>query len=269
MRAQEKTLKGIRLQKRDYEILKMLLDQKFLSLEMVYLRFFCLKESIDTQTPKNLWTVRKRLSKLRRSGLIKTEKVLLSGKGHYLITRRGVQMLESSLKENIPLRETRRIDFSLYLHDFKISMIRVLLEIRGKCREWYSEKRIRSLALPLIEDTFRFGPDFYPDAVFINSKGDRTALELEVSRKGFSRIREKLDHYGKLIDEGILDKVWVVTTKPSIGRLYNKALNDLYFNSQKTLFEEEEDKDFYKGSRFRIDDYEKVILPKIETAKAG
>ena len=256
-----KNIPNIRLQVRDYDILSFLLEQKFASLEMIYLGFFDERKSFDEAPQKNFQTARQRLAKLRQHKLIKTQIVPSSGKAHFLITRLGVNFLESHTEEETPIREAKRIDFSLYNHDYKINMIRILLKIKGKCRAWYSEKLIRAAPIPLKDDGFKFQSNLFPDAVFINSKGERVALELEVSRKGLSRVREKLEEYDYLIRMGVLDKIWIVATKPSIIKTYSKAISILFGGSSYSYYNNEERTT--NAICFRVDNYNKVFSPNI------
>ena len=169
-----------------------------------------------------------------------------------------MRILEARSTDPVPVREAKKIDFSLYEHDSKINAVRVLLETRGKCRKWYSEKILRAAPLPLTKKGYRFGSDLFPDAVFVNSKGERIALELEVSRKGPSKIREKLRLYGRLLDGDVLDKVWIVATKASIRRAYRKAV----FTDSYSIIGGGRNRSG-EAARFRIDDYDGVIKPDI------
>jgi 5-hydroxyisourate hydrolase-like protein (transthyretin family) len=225
---------GGRLTPRDYEILRFILEQKFCSLEAIYFRFFDVRKSPADTMPKNLWTTRQRLSKLRGIALIKTEKVLSTGKAHFLITPYGHKVLTTHVEAAIAIRPARTIDFSLFEHDVRITMIRALTESKGRCQAWYSEKWLK--ACPIKIDgkyKFHFAKDLRPDAFFINSKGEKMALELEVSRKARSRIEEKIRQYDDLLSENyrasqerfkVLDKVWFITTKPAVARFLLKMI---------------------------------------------
>ena len=251
------TTSGFELQARDYEILRFILEQKFASLEAIYFRFFDARKLETDPLPKNLWTTRQRLSKLRMSALIKTEKVLSSGKAHFLLTPFGYKVLTHHVTQLISIKPTKEIDFSLYEHDSRITMVRALLEAKKKCGRWYSEKWLK--ASPIYIDNkykFIFSKDIRPDAVFINSKGERIAFELEMSRKGRRRLEEKINlyddllksrrRYGEESDGGaeykVLDKVWFVTTKPAVHRHLQRAIES---SSEKMSY--------------RIDLYEAVV----------
>ena len=260
-----KNLSGMRLQERDYQLLKFVLEQKFISLEMIYLRFFCRKKSLKMPAAKELFTARQRLAKLKENGLVKTEKVLSSGKAHYLITPLGAKVLEAKSGEAPTFKISKKIYLPLYEHDSKINMIRICLELRDKCRRWYPEKWIRSAPLPLTEEGFKFGPELFPDGIFINSKGETVALELELSRKGLAKIKQKLKLYTKLLEQGIIHKIWVVATKDSIIRIYREAIQAVYYaglDSWRLDYKEREEGlkiARLRASSYRIDDYQSVI----------
>jgi hypothetical protein len=224
-----------RIQLRDYEIMRFILEQKFCSLEAIYFRFFDVRKTPTEPLPKNLWTTRQRLSKLRALAFIKTEKVPSSGRAHFLLTPFGHKILTTQLKEAILIRPAGRIDFSLYEHDVRITMIRALTESKGKCLSWYSEKWLK--ASPILIDEkhkYHFAKDLRPDAFFINSKTEKIALELEIARKARSRIEEKIRIYDGLLEENyngignirfkVLDKVWFITTKPVVMRFLQKMI---------------------------------------------
>ena len=226
---------GGRLQPRDYEIMRFILDQKFCSLEAIYFRFFDTRKSQGDGLPKNLWTTRQRLSKLRHLGLIKTEKVLSSGRAHFLLTLIGHKVVASHAKDTVLIRPTKSIDFSLYEHDTRITLIRALTEAKGKASHWYSDKWLKASPIQVGEKhTYHFAKDLRPDAVFVNSKAEKIALELEVARKTRTRIEEKIRLFDELLEENyhrdsrerfkVLDKVWFIATKPVVFRFLHKMI---------------------------------------------
>ncbi len=131
---------GVKLQTRDYELLQFILEQKFVSLEIIYFRFFDVRTDSSESLPNNFFTVRQRLSKLRSCALIKSEKVLSSGRAHYLLTPFGYRTLLDWMEEETFIKPAKKIDFSLYEHDLRLSLIRAFSEKRGICKRWYSEK---------------------------------------------------------------------------------------------------------------------------------
>jgi hypothetical protein len=182
--------------------------------------------------PKNFWTTRQRLAKLRSLALIKTEKVFSTGRAQFLLTPIGWQVITTHAKELISIRPVKQIDFSLYDHDRRVTLIRALTEAKGKCKLWHSDKWLK--ASPVMIDSkykFNFAKDLRPDAFFINSKGEKVALELEVAKKSRSRLEEKIELYDNLMSEAyraspdknekykVIDKVWFIATKLDVARL--------------------------------------------------
>lgn len=219
--------KKLLIQPRDYLILKFILEQKFASLEVIYFRFFDVRKNSSDPLPNHFWTTRQRLSKLRQACLIKTEKVLSSSRAHYLLTPLGYRTLLSHV-EVLNIKPAKRIDFSLYEHDLRVSLIRAIAERKGAVKAWYSEKVIRGSVVPIVEGGFKFAKDLYPDAVFINSKGERVALEFEMSRKGLRRVENKVRDYERYLGSWrggkVIDKVWIVSIRQNINNVYQRAI---------------------------------------------
>ena len=247
---------SIKLQPRDYEILQFILEQKFASLETIYFRFFDVRESDSDPLPKNLWTTRQRLTKLRQQALLKTEKVLSSGKAHFLITNQGYKILQEKSGDGyFPIKPAKKIDFSLYEHDVRVSLIRAFIESKGFSKRWFSEKWLK--ASPIFighNERFRFSKDLRPDAVYINSRDQKVSVEFEMTRKGRLRLRDKIRIYEELLvpreaffgttgRSQVLDKVWVIAMRPAIARLYKQIINEIA-----------QDK-----TKYRVDLYEDVV----------
>ena len=234
-----KRIKYSRLQPRDFEILRFILEQKFCSLDAIYFRFFHKLETLESKPPENFWTTRQRLAKLRRVALIKTEKVLSSGKAHFLITAFGRKILCDKLSDFVLIKPTKTIDFSLFEHDVRVTMVRTITEIKGKSEKWYSEKWLKATPV-LIDGKFKyhFTKDLRPDAFLLNSRHEKIALELEMSRKSKSRIEAKIRLYDDLLEKNyhsggagqpavefqVLDKVWFVATKPMVVKFLQKMI---------------------------------------------
>lgn len=238
----------IRLQIRDQEILKFILEQKFASLEHIYFAFFDKRESENSVLPKNFWTVRQRLNKLKLEELLKVERVLSSSKGLYLITPKGRRFVESLDHSNTKVIEAKRVDFSLYEHDYRATMIRSFLIKRKKYKEFYSEKVARANKIGVIPGGWRFSKELIPDGVFITSnRQDRVALEFELTRKSVARVEEKIRlyerYFGRWSDKKILDKVWIIVKNKSILRVYERAIKG---NAESPL-------------NYRLDLYEQII----------
>ncbi len=101
--------------------------------------------------------------------------------------------------------------------------------------------------VPLREGGFRFSKDLYPDGVFISSKNERVAVEFEMSRKGVRRVESKVSLYERFMgswgEDAVIDKVWVIASKASIGRMYKKVINEVARDS----------------TRYRVDSLDQVL----------
>ena len=215
------------------------MEQKFASLEAIYFRFFDVRENQDDTLPKEFWVTRQRLSRLRNLALIKTQKVLSTGKAHFLITTFGHKVLQEKTQDVIKIKPTKEIDFSLFEHDVRITMLRALTEKRSKPELWLSDKWLKAGSV-LIDGKhrFHFEKDLRPDAFIVNSKKEKIALEFEVARKTKSRIEAKIRMYDEMLDDSyrslsahanaeqfkIFDKVWFVTTKAVTARFLQKMI---------------------------------------------
>lgn len=189
----QKDLSGFRLTERDFEIFKFLYDQKFCALDTLYFRFFDLRASVEDPIAENMPAARQRLGILKRAGFLKTEKVYSESKSVYLLAKKGFKALQERFPELTYGAPIQSVDFRNFEHDSRVNLIRVALERRGKALKWYPERRIRiagfrSLgSVPILPDTV------IPDAVFLSSKGERVALELEISVRKKSRFRQKVE----------------------------------------------------------------------------
>jgi hypothetical protein len=167
-----KTL-GLRLTDRDYEILKFLYDQKFCSLEMLYLRFFDHRTAAAEPIPENMPAARQRLGILKRAGLVKTEKVYSEAKSVYLLDKPGLKALHGLDPKLIYGPAIQSVDFRNFEHDTRVNLVRVALEKRGKAIKWYPERRIRIAGFVPRDLGESLPESVIPDAIFLSSKGKR------------------------------------------------------------------------------------------------
>jgi hypothetical protein len=90
------------------------------------------------------------------------------------------------------------------------------LERTKKAFAWYPERRIRYEGFS--HGRKRLPKDLVPDALFLNSKGERVALEVEPARKAKERYEKKMADYRWAIREGIIQKVLYVTRRTDIAK---------------------------------------------------
>ena len=222
---------GIRLTERDFDLLAFLHDQSFSSLSGLYYRFFDRRKNSTDPLPKNLWVTRQRVACLRQAGLIASQRVFSDPQALYLLTREGYQVLEARRELGLYVEPSAAIDFRYFEHDRRVNLCRIALERSGKCLKWYPDRFLRKKrAYPYGENGWvKFPQAAIPDGVFISSKGERVAIELELTPKKRERTIEKCRHYKRLFlsagDSGpSLHRVLWIASTPRIGRDLERVL---------------------------------------------
>ncbi len=190
--------KRVILQDRDYEVMKYILEQKFLLRDQITKWFY------KTQSYKRLW-------ELMLSGYLKKEDVVLDPKDHFLITGLGLRALAERGVNGI--RPASSIDIRFYFHDRTVTDLRLLFESIGLARDWKSEKVLRSELSALK----------VPDGVFLSPAGKKIAFELEVAPKENKRYKKILAGYQNV------DRVFYVVRGEALfnrlrGLMTNKML---------------------------------------------
>ncbi len=187
-----KKLKNFRLTDRDLDIFGFVLEQKFASLEQIYFRFFDVREKVSDPLPKGLFVTRQRLQILKRHGFLKAEKVYSESKSLYLVTSLAVSMIRSKRPHLSDLKVISQIDFRNYDHDTKVNDCRVAIERTGKIIRWLPERRLRAQGFESDFSWDQLPSELVPDGIFITSKGERVAFEIETTPRKKSRYEEKL-----------------------------------------------------------------------------
>ncbi len=207
---------SIRLTPRDYLIFALLLEQGFLTLEAVYLAFFDVRLDPSEPFPRHLEVTRQRLRLLEKRGFVSLCPVPMQGKGVYLLARRGYLTVSQKLPERAFAPPPRTVDLGTFEHDKAITFIRIALEKSKKAFGWYPEHRVRFEGFSHGRNSLPKG--LIPDGLFLNSKGERVALEVEPARKARARYERKLREYRSVIRDGLIQKVLYVTRRPDIAK---------------------------------------------------
>ena len=190
-----KSLK-IRLTDRDFEIFGFLLDQKFASLEQIYFRFFDARKQVSDELPSGLHVTRQRLQLLRLAGFVSTQRVFSEARSLYLLTSLGYQMFRSKRPEAAFLSQpSKAVDFRNYEHDTKVNDCRIAIERTGKIIRWLPEKRLRAQGFESEFSWDELPKELVPDGIFITSKGERVAFEIEATPRKKIRYEEKRDGF--------------------------------------------------------------------------
>ena len=201
-----------RLTERDLNLLEFLLDQKFASLEQIYFRFFDVRQLSTELLPNNLFVTRQRLQVLRKADLIKTEKVFSEAKSLYLLTYLGYQILQSKRPEAAYATPTKSMDFRSYEHDTRVNDCRIAIEKTGKVMAWLSERKIRMKGFTSEFAYDKLPKEIVPDGIFVSSKGERIAFEIECTHRQKRRFEEKKRAYLSVMGgrEALIQRVfWV------------------------------------------------------------
>jgi hypothetical protein len=217
---------AFRLTERDLEILGFLLDQKFASLEQVYFRYFDIRKSASDALPKGLFVTRQRLQILKRAGLIQAQRVFSESRSLYLLTSSGYQVFQSKKPHDAYAKPMLTVDFRNYEHDTKVNDCRIALERTGRVMKWISERRVRMQGF---ESQFAFQDlpkEIVPDGIFVSSKGERIAFEIEASHREKRRFVAKREAYESVMggQSALIHRViWAGATEPIQAQLRDVA----------------------------------------------
>lgn len=207
---------SLRLTPRDYLLFAFLLEQGFLTLEAVYLALFDSRPNSQAPFPRHLEVARQRLRYLEKFGFISNRPVTMQSKGVYLLARKGYLALCQKLPERAFAPPPRVVDLGTFEHDKAITFIRIALEKSKKAFGWYPEHRVRFEGFSHGRNSLPKG--LIPDGIFLNSKGERVALEVEPARKARARYERKLREYRSVIRDGLIQKVLYVTRRTDIAK---------------------------------------------------
>lgn len=195
IKQKEKNGPGFRLTDRDYEIFGFLMDQKFASLEALYFRFFDGRKLPGDPLPENLYVARQRLGILKRAGLLSMQRVYSDPKSLFLLTPLGHHAFKMRHDEDAYAQPTMTVDFRNYEHDMAVNYCRVAIERMGKSMRWFSERRLRMHGFDVAGVHDELPESIVPDGIFISSKGERIAFELEYTQRKKSRYEWKVSQY--------------------------------------------------------------------------
>lgn len=218
----------MRLTRRDEEIFRFILAQKFASLEAIYLRFFDRRKHPSEPFPKELFVTRQRLGQLQKAGLLATERVYTESKSLYLLTSKSYQYLKQYGSEPPYAIPPKTVDFRSYVHDIKVTYCRIALERARSAFRWIPERQVRMKGVAINGETL---PDsVIPDGIFLNSKGQRYVFELESSDRKIGRFESKASEYRSWISRGLIDHVlWVACDPHILKALRQVTLGDSDF----------------------------------------
>lgn len=236
---------GVRITSRDLEILEFVNDMKFANLEVLHLRFFSRPRGGGTS--KSTWWARERIQALRSLGLVKPVRIYTEGQSYFVATDLAFHILSSMKPERLHAKPLESIDIRSFEHDKRILYSRVALELGGRAKEWFSERRLKSEQMFEAEGR-DIGREYQPDAIYTNAKGDRVAFELELSFKSRERYEKKFRTFDSLFrydNKPLFKNCLIVASTAPMYRLLKGVL-------RKTVGDSE---------RFRLVSFEELVKP--------
>lgn len=170
---------------------------------------------------------RQRLQILKKAGLITSQKVYSESKSVYLLAKPGFQILSSRFPETIFAPFVKEVDFRNFDHDTRVNICRIALERSGKAQNWYPERKVRTLGFK-VEDCSPLSENIIPDAIYVNSKGERIAVELESTLRKKSRFRFKVLEYEGTIHgfRPPIQKVIFIACHDALGKDLAEIINE-------------------------------------------
>lgn len=177
----------VRLTPREIELLEFLLDQKFGSLEALYLRFYFSEGSTSSRYAYH------RLSLLQKNGFLIPVRVFTESKYYYLASDLAHAVVQGQRPERKVSPPVSSIDLRTFEHDKRVMLARVHREKKGEVRDWLSERRLKQEWTT--ESGYRLAKEYMPDAIYTAKAGHRVAFELELAAKTRERLTRKVSRF--------------------------------------------------------------------------
>lgn len=185
------------LTKRDVEILKFILDMKFVCVPQVHQMFF--KNKIGGGESKSHWYARERLRELVKCNFLKVVRYRMDGKNYYLGTRKCYEYLNENYADVNVAMPVSDIDIRTFEHDAKVCNARIFLETTSVVHGWKSERFLKKKAF---YENGKLARVIAPDGIYTDDSGRQVAFEYEISKKSEGRYREKIEKYVRIMRSG-------------------------------------------------------------------
>lgn len=183
------------LQTRDRDILRCCYEQQFLVHEQIE-RFFFGSE--------NTRNARRRIAKLERAGLIKSEVAGGILKHHLLrLTEAGLRVARGESSHDVP--QSKKVDLATLTHD------RIVTDVRLRLRElwngtWVPERALKDKYTRVPDGLFQF-----------EASGTAVAIEIENSSKGHTRFVAIMNEWARA--ENVRVVLYIATNKKIFGAI--------------------------------------------------
>lgn len=208
---------SFRFTSRDLDIMEFILEMKFATIVDIHKKFFRFTRTGQEST--SLRWARERLAILVKEKMIEPLRDV-SYKTLYVLTQKGYLFLRNSRDQKNYCRPLLDIDSRTFDHDQRVIAARIAIENSSQSMQWISERQLSE-----IEEVKKYLPtEFRPDAIYINSQGQKVAFELEITRKSKERYQQKIKRFINVMTkegegERIFDKVHYVCEKQTILEL--------------------------------------------------
>ena len=199
----------VRLQKRDYEIFKFLLDMKFSDIEGLHEKFF----KDQSMSSPHLGGARTRVLSLYKAGYL-NHRFAPNGtsRKYYMATLKAYRALVGHVDGEI-VSKPHLVSDATFSHDELVLKSRLVLEGAGRASNWRSEKLLKA---EMADRSIVIEREFMPDGVFTSKHGYPCAFELELSPKTKKRYRRKILRFIDVMEDpqGLFDYCLFVVKTP-------------------------------------------------------
>jgi len=245
----KKSSKGqnLRVVRRDLEVLKFILEEGQVSIDMIFERFYRYGE-----VERKLKYLQNRMSRLNKSGYIKTHWTHDGPKKWITATKKAQAIVEGEFAEfNCPLCVYDQIRLNQFRHDKYLAQLRIMLELENDDLRW-SKYSIEDHSFKVV-----------PDAIF-ELKGGRYFVELENVKKSEKFIHRKVSNYldlgrsefkgfGNINESSVLFVCMDQKTLNSYKKFYEKHIEKEYNYLLEVVGSKDEDfDDFNLGELKKI-----------------
>ena len=187
---------------RDINIMRFVNQFGFSSISIIKSTFF---KHINDNSGRVM--TQRRLKVLKKRGFIKEIENHLTNHNIYSITESGRSVLDARGFETV--KPVSQINWGEFQHDFEILKIYVRFRDLGYLK-FYTERKAK--------EQMPFG-DLVPDLIMFRNDDKALMIEIELTRKTFKRMEEKLKQYA---DSPYMFSLLYICGTPAIA----KALND-------------------------------------------
>lgn len=163
---------------RDINIMRFVNQFGFSSIPIIKKTFF---KHIDDNSARVM--AQRRLTVLKNYGFVKELKNQITRHNIYSMTESGLGVLEANNHEC--LKPVNHVNWGEFQHDFEIQNVYVRFRDLGYLR-FYSERKAK--------EKMPFG-DLIPDLIIFRNDDKALMIEVEMTRKSFKRMEEKLRQY--------------------------------------------------------------------------